>query len=297
MPVTNQTVGVIGVGNMGSALARAFATAGHRLMVWNRTWAKAAALAAMAEAAASVSELCARSAVVVMCVIDHAVSDSLLHTPDAEAALEGKVLVQLSSGTPGEARMAEAWASEHNIRYISGCIWTYPRGIGTNEAVLLYSGPEDVFEENKGLLLALGGNSRYVGRAIGLAKTIELALVEVFFGSTAAYLHGAALCAAEGYPLEGYFESLRDGINAVGSTVAETVAMVTSGTFSGGNAAMVVNTSCAHHLLRASEEAGISRLLPASLLELFETAVERGYGAADLPALYVAMSGAVATSP
>jgi len=68
MAVTNQRVGVIGLGNMGSALARASAAAGHHVMVWNRTWAKAVALASRAEIAASVSELCARSAVIVVCV-------------------------------------------------------------------------------------------------------------------------------------------------------------------------------------------------------------------------------------
>ena len=88
-----------------------------------------------------------------------------------------------------------------------------------------------------------------------------------------------------------YFKELPWSLTAIASTLAPTEEMVTSGEYSGSNSSMAVNTRGVRQILRASEDAHISRLMPASLLELFQTAVDRGYGEADLPALYVAMSG------
>ncbi len=59
-PNESQDVCVIGLGNMGSALAQALLTSGHRVTVWNRTASKCEALAtAGATVATSVSEAAA----------------------------------------------------------------------------------------------------------------------------------------------------------------------------------------------------------------------------------------------
>ena len=44
----------------------------------------------------------------------------------SESALRGKVLVQLSSGTPDEAREMESWARPRGIDYLDGAIMNYP---------------------------------------------------------------------------------------------------------------------------------------------------------------------------
>ena len=63
------TVSVIGLGNMGSALANAILEAGHELTVWNRSSERCRRFAAEgASVASSVGDAVSRSDVVVVCV-------------------------------------------------------------------------------------------------------------------------------------------------------------------------------------------------------------------------------------
>ncbi|MGW7328915.1 NAD(P)-binding domain-containing protein, partial [Streptomyces sp. NPDC054840] len=62
---------LLGLGDMGTAIARTWLAAGHPLTVWNRTPAKAGALAAEGAAvAASAADAVAASALVVVCLLD-----------------------------------------------------------------------------------------------------------------------------------------------------------------------------------------------------------------------------------
>ena len=86
-----RTVSVIGLGAMGSALARAFLTAGHSVTVWNRTAAKGAPLVqAGARQANSVAEAAQASDVIVVCVLDYSVSNGVLNTAEVVEKLRGK---------------------------------------------------------------------------------------------------------------------------------------------------------------------------------------------------------------
>jgi len=73
---------IIGLGAMGSALARALLRDGHRVTVWNRTSAKADPLvrngAVLAPSAASTV---GASPTVVVCVDDYEVTNRILETP------------------------------------------------------------------------------------------------------------------------------------------------------------------------------------------------------------------------
>jgi 3-hydroxyisobutyrate dehydrogenase-like beta-hydroxyacid dehydrogenase len=155
-----ETVSVIGLGDMGSALARAFLAKGHSVTVWNRTAEKAAPLVhAGARHATSVAEATETSAVTVVCVLDYDVGTSLLDSRTVPERLKGKTLVQLTTGTPKQARAMESWAMQHGISYLDGAIMSYPSGVGTPECTILYAGPSAIFEAHKDLLNSLGGNS------------------------------------------------------------------------------------------------------------------------------------------
>src|SRR5262249_2266604 len=105
---------VIGVGAIGSALARALLAAGHRVTIWNRTGIKCEPLAQFgAKVASSVAAAVAESPTIISSVLDYAVTDALLH-PEQES-LRGRLLIQLSTGTPQQARDTAAWAGAHRI--------------------------------------------------------------------------------------------------------------------------------------------------------------------------------------
>src|SRR5215467_15180011 len=123
----NHKISVIGTGRMGSALATALHNKGFSTTVWNRTSSKTVALARLGlRVAESLQEAARASDVIIVNVSDYGTTQQLLQGPDVASALAGKTLVQLTSGTPQEARQMESWARQHQISYLDGAIMSYP---------------------------------------------------------------------------------------------------------------------------------------------------------------------------
>jgi 3-hydroxyisobutyrate dehydrogenase-like beta-hydroxyacid dehydrogenase len=139
----NQRVAVIGTGRMGSALAAALLNKGFVTTVWNRTAAKTEPLSRIGgRVAKDTLEAVGQAEVVIVNINNYDSTMQLLQRPEIESALRGKILVQLSSGTPDEARQMQSWARPLGIEYLDGAILSYPEGIGKPEAAVLYSGSE-----------------------------------------------------------------------------------------------------------------------------------------------------------
>ena len=145
----------IGLGRMGSALARCFLQSGKSLTVFNRSPDKTAQFEGEANIAASAAEACEQSPLTVMCVSDYASAQSILDDTDVIGALKGRTLVQMSSGSPEDARCSEVWADQHGIGYIDGGIVSYPAGVGTDGAIVMFAGDEAKFEAHRETLLVL----------------------------------------------------------------------------------------------------------------------------------------------
>jgi len=283
MPAERKSVTVLGLGLMGSALARVLVSAGYALTVWNRTSEKAEPFSGTARVAGTVREACAASLAVVVSLLDYEVSRNLLHQPEVEQALAGKLLIQLSTGTLVDARREEAWARQHGIVYLDGAIMTYPPGIGGEQATIYYAGPQAVFEDSRELLRVLGGKPTYCGEAIGAAAAVDMVLLDLFYGASAVLLHAAAICLAESVPLDDFLaHGLLEGVAGLA------LPGVGTGNYPRGNSTMVTNAAGIRHVVRASQEAGIDASFPSALLGWYTRAIERGHGADDIPALYEA---------
>ena len=280
-------VAVIGLGDMGSALARAFLANRYRVTVWNRTAAKATPLVqAGAQQAKSVEAAVAAGDVIVVCVLDYAISESLLTPPAVAEKLRGKTLVQLTSGTPRLAREAEAWAQNNNISYLDGAIISYPRGIGTPDCMILYAGPHEVFEAHKQLLGSLGGNSMFLGERIGSASALDSSLLTFGFTASLGFLHGAALCEAEGIPFDSYREAANALMPILDADRSKAARMISNANYAGEEASLQVGASAFNNILRFSDEAGVDRAGSDSLVTLVKRAIDAGYGGDEFPAIF-----------
>jgi 3-hydroxyisobutyrate dehydrogenase-like beta-hydroxyacid dehydrogenase len=127
-------VSVIGLGEMGSALARALLSGGHRVTVWNRTPNKSAPLVAEgATAGTSAHGAALASPVTVVCMSSY---DAMRDVLGPATDMRGRTLVQLSSGTPEDARATDRWATTRGAAYLDGAILAWPRQIGGADATL-----------------------------------------------------------------------------------------------------------------------------------------------------------------
>ncbi|MDT0390324.1 NAD(P)-dependent oxidoreductase [Streptomyces dubilierae] len=283
MIAPQQAVTVLGLGQMGSALAAALLDRGHPTTVWNRTPGKAGPLAERgARAAATPREAIAASPLVIACVLDH----EALHTVVDPAAdtLRGRTLVNLTSGSPEQAREAAAWAASREADYLDGAIMTTPPGVGDPAMMVLYSGAEKVFETHRPALAALG-DPLHLGADPGLASLYDAALLGLMWSTMTGWLHGTALVGAEGTPAAAFTPVALRWLTAVGGFLTRYAPQVDEGRYPGDDATVDVQIAAVDHLLHAAAARGVDNALPDLLKALMEKASAAGHGQDSYAAL------------
>ncbi|MFE0421880.1 NAD(P)-dependent oxidoreductase [Streptomyces sp. NPDC058953] len=192
LPVT-----VIGLGSMGSALAAALVAAGHPTTVWNRGAAKAAPLVELgAVHAPSVGAAVAASPLVIACLSTYDTTRSALGP--AGAALRGRTLVTLNSGSPQGARETAAWAEGLGAAFLDGAVKNVPQAVGAEDTQLVYAGDRTVFDTCAPVLRALGGDTVHLGEEPDLAAFYEMAVGATLLPALVGFFHGAALMTGRG---------------------------------------------------------------------------------------------------
>ncbi|MEU5027617.1 NAD(P)-dependent oxidoreductase [Streptomyces milbemycinicus] len=282
--MSDTPVTVLGLGDMGTALARALLKAGFRTTVWNRTAAKAEPLVAEgALRAATVAEAVEASPLVVVCLLDHdSVRDTL--TPVAKA-LTGKAVANLTSGTPRQAREMAAWAADQGADYLDGGIMAVPPMIATPAAFVLYSGDREVFEIHRAALDALA-RSEYLGEDAALASLYDIALLSGMYGMFNGILHAYALIRSQDIKAADFAPMLSGWLNGMSGAVAGYAEKIDSGDHARGVVSNLAMQSAGFgHLIEAAEEQGVSPELLAPLGPLMARRVADGHGHEDLSGL------------
>ncbi|WP_049569678.1 NAD(P)-dependent oxidoreductase [Nonomuraea sp. SBT364] len=281
----NGSVTVIGLGLMGQALAAAFAGAGHPTTVWNRTPGKADDLIARgAVLASSVDDAVRASALVVVCLSDaDAVRDTL---GPHRAALAGRTLVNLTSGTSGEARELAAWTAD----YVDGAIMAVPGLIGTPEAFLLFSGSQEAFDRHRDSLGRLG-TATFFGTDPGLASLYDVALLGVMWGMLNSFLHGAALLGEAGVDAAAFAPFANQWAASVTGFISEYAGQIDKGGFPADDATLETHLATMKYLVRESAAAGVDTEWPARIQALTERAIEAGHTGGSYAALIEVFRG------
>lgn len=213
-------VSVLGLGNMGSALARAFVAGGHDVTVWNRTANRAGPLRAVgAHVAPSARAAVEASPLVVVCMMSYADIEEHLGDATVSAALKGRTLVNLMLGTAAEARSMDAWVRGRSAAYLDGAIPVFPGEIGLEATSLAFAGDAEAWDQHRVTLAALGGRNEFVTGSVTGPNVLENAL-SVWF------LHVALLSLLEA---AGTARALGVDQAAVESRAAEVLAVLGRG--------------------------------------------------------------------
>ncbi|MFE0420990.1 NAD(P)-dependent oxidoreductase [Streptomyces sp. NPDC058953] len=269
-------VTVLGLGQMGSAIAAALLAAGHPTTVWNRTPEKAAPLVAKgAVLAGSVAEAVAASPLVVSVVLDYPALYGALGP--ALGALEGRALVNLTTGAPEQADEAVEWARTHGVDYLDGAIMTTPPGVGTSDVMFLYSGDRAVFDAHRPVLEVLG-DPLYLGAEPGLAALYDVSLLGLMWATMTGWLHGTAVVGAEGTRAVDFTEVAIRWLGTVNNFVRRYAGQVDAGAYPGDDATVDVQLAVVDHWLHAGAERGVDNRLPELLKTVMAEAVAGGHG-------------------
>lgn len=171
-------VGFIGLGNMGSAIARNLIKAGHDLTVYNRTRSRAEAFASLgARIAETATEAATDAEVLITMLADDAAVEGVIFSPgNAIGAIPtGAVHISMSTISVGlSRRLAESHREKHQ-HYLAVPVFGRPDAAAAAKLFIMAAGPSEQIERCRPLFDAMGQKTFLVGEEAHAANVIKLA--------------------------------------------------------------------------------------------------------------------------
>jgi 3-hydroxyisobutyrate dehydrogenase-like beta-hydroxyacid dehydrogenase len=201
------TVAVVGLGRMGSRIARRLLDAGYPVIVWNRTPAKAEELAAHgAEQAASPVDAARRADVVMTMLADAAALQAVTEGTDGIAAGvdDTTTVIEMSTvGPPAISRLAAALPAGRLLD--APVLGSLPEA-EAGKLRIFVGGPDELVEEWTPLLSALG-SPLHVG-PLGAGAAAKLVANTTLLGTLGVLGEALALAGGLGLSRDTAFEIL-----------------------------------------------------------------------------------------
>jgi 3-hydroxyisobutyrate dehydrogenase-like beta-hydroxyacid dehydrogenase len=173
---------LIGLGNMGTAIAERLLDGGYELVVYSRTRSKADALEARGAAVADTVEELAERADVVLTSLPNdeafeAVAGDILAAPRP-----GTVLADLSTVSSTVSARVASLADAASVRYLRAPVSGNPTVVRAGNLTFIVSGSQETLEAVEPVLHAVGPTIHYVGdgeqaRIVKLAINLMIAIL------------------------------------------------------------------------------------------------------------------------
>jgi 3-hydroxyisobutyrate dehydrogenase-like beta-hydroxyacid dehydrogenase len=170
-------IGFIGLGQMGSGMARNLLRAGHEVVVFNRSREKAEALVAdgarVADTPAAASS--GSEAVMTMLADDHAVEQVVFGENAIASTLpEGAVHVSCSTISIALARRLAVEHKQRGQRYLSVPVFGRPEAAASKNLLVIAAGAAELIECCRPLFDAIGRQTFVVGSEPSQANAVKL---------------------------------------------------------------------------------------------------------------------------
>lgn len=282
----SKNVTVIGLGNMGVTIASLLLDNGYKVSLWNRTASKAESLIKRgAIFKADVSDAISAGSTVIICVYDYSASKSILGSKDVTDVLNGKILVQLTTGSPAEARESEKWAHRFGADWLDGAIQVAPEQMGKADTTILFSGKKTAYATCDPLLKILAGNPIYLGEDAGSASAMDLATLSSLYGILLGFFHGARISETEGFSVEKYASIVADILPSFSQFLKHEATVIQSENFQTSQSPLSISVAATERLVQTAKEAGINTDFPVYASSVLKKAQKAGYENEELAAV------------
>jgi 3-hydroxyisobutyrate dehydrogenase len=189
---------ILGAGLLGSGFARALARQGHEVRVWNRTAAKAAALAADGITAIADPVAAVRGAERVHLVLsDDAAVDAVLAAAAPGLATGALVFDHSTTSLAGALARTASWR-ERGITYVHAPVFMGPQNALDSTGLMLISGERAIVDRVSPLLAPMTGKLVDLGPRVDQAAAFKLLGNLILMALTAGFTDFLALAKAMG---------------------------------------------------------------------------------------------------
>lgn len=196
-------IAVVGLGTMGTPMARHLLRSGHSLSVHNRTRSKEEPLVSLGACrAATPAEASAHAEVLLICVSDTPDVEAVLFDPQHGAASQlkaGTLVIDCSTISPKATQRFAATLSESGIGLVDAPVSGGSEGAEKGTLAIMCGGTDEDFRRAHPLLSAFGRSITHVGPSgFGqIAKAVNQVLIAGTYQSLAEGLSLAKSCGAD----------------------------------------------------------------------------------------------------
>jgi len=209
-------IAFVGLGAMGSAMTQRLLAAGHAVTGYNRTRAKAEALASRGLVVADSARAAVKGAEVVLSMVtdSDALRDVALRDDGILAGLEhGAVWAEMSTVSPAVTRMLGERVQDKGASLLDAPVSGSTVTIAQGQLSFIVGGDPVALERIRPVLLAIGPIITHVGE-LGLAVTMKIAVNLSIGVQMLAFSESVLLAEKSGIPREKAVEVLLKGVTA-----------------------------------------------------------------------------------
>jgi 3-hydroxyisobutyrate dehydrogenase-like beta-hydroxyacid dehydrogenase len=280
-------VGFIGLGNMGSAIARNLIKKGHTLTVYNRTRSRAEPFASLgARIAETPSETATDAEVLISMLADDAAVEAVIFSPgNAIGALAaGAVHISMSTISVGLSRRLAASHRKNQQHYLASPVFGRPDAAAAAKLFIIAAGPAEQIERCRPLFDAIGQKTFIAGEEAHAANVIKLAgnfLITTVIESLAeAFAFGRKF----GVDPHAFLDILTNSLFTA-PVYHNYGSMIASDNFEPAGFKLPLGLKDNRLLLAAAEEAAAPMPMASLIHDRFVSALARGLGESDWAAI------------
>lgn len=273
---------MIGLGSMGSVLARLLLEKGKTVTIWNRSEEKTLPLRAIGAAyTPDIREAVETNGIILICLLDYTITEQVLQG----ISLEGKTVIQLSTGTPQDARLMATSFGDRGAQYLDGAILATPSQMGTDQTPIFLSGSKAAWTTSEVILRILGGGVIYFGEAAGAAAAWDIAALSSMFGMMIGFLNGARICETEGLQVADLGNMILDIAPVLGQMIKDTADDIQQQKYDSPQSSLDICAGTFDLMVRLSAENKLDAGFARFAQQLFRKGQEAGYGQQRISAL------------
>jgi len=171
------TLGFIGLGNMGEPIATNLLAAGYALRIYNRTASKTTALVAKgAVAVDSATDVATAGGVVLTMLADDRALEEVCLAPSSfvEKLGPGGIHVSISTISPATARRLSEHHAKYGVAYVASPVFGRPEAAAAKRLWVCVSGPAAAREKAQPIIAAIGQGVFDFGEDPGAANVAKL---------------------------------------------------------------------------------------------------------------------------
>lgn len=281
-------VAFLGLGIMGSRMAANLRDAGHELVVWNRTRAKAEPLGV--PIADTPAEAAKAADVVISMVVDGPQVEAVLLGPDgaAEGARPGTLFVDMSTISPQTARAIAERLAEHGHTFLDAPVTGSSPAAEAGTLTIMAGGSHGEFERARPLFDAMGQLALHVGET-GQGQMLKLVNNAVAAINAVTLAQALTVAKGTGVDLDALVQVMAAGSGGSKMLDLKAQPMLTHDYDTLFKTAHMLKD--VRHCLEEGQAAGIPFPAAAFAREILSGAVGRGHGDDDFASVIEVIQG------